>query len=122
MDGPNIVLLALPGANYRHFHFHTAVRPSSNSSTSLGVGAQPVIGRTARERRHGAAFDDTDNQLGVALWPPRGVRRRGHQGSPRRNGNPRPTTGPTVNAIYRLNPATRPPSTPSLITDEPSTN
>jgi hypothetical protein len=79
IDGPNIVLLALPEANYRHFHFHTAVRPSSSSSTSLGVGAQPMIGRTARERRHGAAFDDTDNQLGVALCrsqPPRGRRLR----------------------------------------------
>src|SRR6202453_5258406 len=63
----------------------------------------------ARERRHSAAFDDTDNQLGVALCPPRGVRRRGHPDSPRRNGNLVRPRVPTVNANYRLNPATRPP-------------
>ena len=91
----------------------TAVRPSSNSPTSLRAGTQPVIGRTARERRHSAAFDETDNQLGVALCPPRGVRRRGYRARPRRNGNPRPTTSPTVKANYRLNPAVRPPSTPN---------
>src|SRR6202453_5288261 len=97
----------------------TTVRSSSNSPTSPGAGAQPVIGRTARERRHSAAFDDTDNQLGIAAVPTAGRAAPWAPGKPSKKREPRPTTSPHGECKLPAQPRHPPTLNPELITDEP---